>query len=392
MSAVDNNGANYNTINNPNKKRTPKGRAQENRFSLENTPIIGSIGRTVKEIWNPEIGRQRRARQICTYTPTSKKDKEEYHKLVEQVEGHWKQARSNQATPSENIHKPEASKPVKIDPLAGFELTNEDIHGLKGAAIFAASLYFPILLLPLMSIGRMLPALPIIQQGLKQFGLPDDITPILTTILPHFNTSYLVTPTMLGTILTQVTSKNLFNPIGFLKSLWKCSAPGMAVNRFASTQKQLTRSWKGILACYDNLGTASTVDVIKNFAVHIINATAATTSYYLTLNGAFQTAWYFSTVISNRIEPWVGTSNVIKNLNQTCPAAESFSFWNLVGLTENPWKTLFSYNDSVLWDFLGITYSDRYRTPIFVCGSRNFPSLSEAVTTGWAYIGNIIRQ
>lgn len=378
------------------KKGSPwKGRYYRAIGNMEKIPVLGSIVLAADKRRDPMIAQREKAWKISQFSPSQKQ--------LDQVQKIWTNECAEQGigtlkspTP-QNTTRTSASepkpRPAKAS-LDGFELTAEDTNNFNSTLTFALACLAPGLPIVLMTLSSIMPK---IEEMLQQADSSDEIPPIIKTIIKRFNPSYLVYPTIVGRIVTQVTAPNLLNPIGFFKSLWQISAPGATVRRIPQTQRQLTRSWKGILACYNNIGKASAFDIASNLAIHSINAVGIVVSHYYVANIAFQNMWYLSTAFANRITPWIGASEAVKQMNATCPAAETFSLWNLAGLKDAPWKTLFSWKESPLWNFVPIVGFKNYMpvsgldlTPIFSCGSNKLPSLATATSLAIGYLTSLL--
>ncbi len=359
--------------------------------NAETIPGLGAVIRAADKKLHPELAREEKANQMKYAAPSSQASTKTSGPTPTELI--WaKELKSRGISPVQPVPQPihststKASQPAKNDPLAGFELTVEDTNSFTAAATFAAACYYPSLLIPFVTIGALM---PLYKQMIDQLDLPDEVSSVVRNVLKYINPTYLAYPTVLGRVFTEVTLPNLFNPIGLIKTLWKVSNPGRCIQRIPMTQRQIQRSWKGIIACYQNLGTASTFDVLKNFFVHSVNVTAAIGSHYLLANAAFQTSWYLTTALANKAAPWIGimsTDPTIHNMNDMCPGSNSFSGWNLIGFKDSFWN-IFSWEKSPLWNLMPLPgFYDQ--TPLFSCGSRDFPSVATAASTAFGYLSS----
>lgn len=356
--------------------------------NMESVPVLGRVLESIDKKCDPTMSAKERAYKISQSTPSQARVKQ-----VEEIIAPIIERQKNQTKTPTSSTPQEKSKPTQ-PPLDGFELTAEDKNNFNASITFALLSPFRILMGPIMG-------LQMVQALAKAMGEDNPLPPIAKTILSHFNPSYLVYPTLAGSIFTGVTAPNLLNPAGFAKTLWQISAPGRTINRLSATKRQLIRSWKGIGACYNNLGKASIGTIAKNFAVHSINAIGTVASHYALANVAFQNMWYLSTALANQMA-WPGTEDLTNQMNEACPLAKNFSPWNLAGFSKgSPWSTLFSWKNSPLWNFVpvvGVEFwmkpisflplyipypkSGLDMTPILTCGGNpsKFPSIADAAS------------
>jgi hypothetical protein len=343
--------------------------------NLQNAPLIGPLLSKMEEAACPKIRKRKKALAINCHKLTPKQEEESARML----------AKLSRCNPSKK------QTPAAENPSADFALTEDDKNNFNAALTFAVACLFPPLMLPFMLMGV---AMPMIEQQIIEAKLPEEIRTNLKSIVKLFNPSYLAYPIMTGTLLTQVTIPNLLNPLGFCKILWKISAPGQAIGRIPQTQKQINRSLQGIYACCKNIGTASTVEVFKNLAIHTLNAASAVGSHYVISNLAFQNLWYITTGLANTLpQTWINNSfsskvpEIVESMNAQCPRAAHFSGWNLLGLYKNPWNTLFSWKESPLWNFYPFGGFDQ--TKIFSCGT---PEQSPSLFTFGIFAWNGLAQ
>lgn len=375
-------------------KRIESGKQNGNwgeRFvgNAERIPGLGTVIRAADRKLHPELAREEKAHQMKYATPSSSPTKTSGPTPTELIWAKELQSRGIrpvQSTPqATNSPVTNTSQLTKKDPLGGFELTAEDMNSFSAAATFAAAYYYSPLLIPFVTIGALM---PLYKQIIDQLDLPDEVSSVVRSVLKYINPTYLAYPTVLGRVFTEVTLPNLFNPIGIVKTIWKVSNPGRFMQRIPMTQRQIQRSWKGMIACYQNLGTASTFDVLKNFFVHSVNVAAAIGSHYLLANAAFQTSWYLATALANNTPSWIGVPNTstITTMNDMCPGSREFSVWNLLGFKDSFWN-IFSRDNSPLWNLMPLPgFYDQ--TPLFSCANKNFPSVSTAANTGIEYLSN----
>ena len=243
-----------------------------------------------------------------------------------------------------------------------FELTKEDLSNFNASVTYGIFHLIPKHLQPWMyMIGPVAPAVLELAKSIFSLEKIPEISVFNPSLIAHNNTVI--------QILTQVTLPSLINPINWMKTFWKISLPGQAITRSPLTKKQLTRSLQGINACYKNLGTASTLEVCKNLAIHTINALVAVHSNYCLANMALENTYYFATAMGNNLPNWISaciSKNTLNMMNNTCPAAKDFSGWNLLGLNSNPSDTFFNWKQSP-WTITPF-YWDNKR--VFVCGDK----------------------